>query len=560
MKRTPLLAAIALLSATSHAKTWLLPIPQSVEWTGYQVQLDPDFSIEGATNLFVHEAVQRYHKLITKERWIPYQKNITEITPLKTRKDTLKTLLISVQDDHAKLDFGIDEAYNLTIPDNGGKATLDAVTWVGALRGLETFSQVIIEDDGTLVAHSSKIQDEPTYPHRGIMLDTSRNFYSVESILRTLDAMAYSKLNVFHWHITDSQSWPLHLEKHPELAQKGAYSSSQIYTTADMHRIVQHAQSRGIRVIPEIDMPSHTASIAKSHPDLVACVNKNWETYGAEPAPGALDPTKNETYALIEDIVSELADIFPDSFFHAGGDEVNSHCWADDKTIGPYMKKHGLTTDQLWAQFEDKVGNIVEQNNKRAMIWEDAIVSYNKPNIDVAVQVWTTTPEDIIKLGHDIIHSSSDYFYLDCGSGGWVQDDHRYISPDQKATPGDTFNYGGTGGSWCAPYKTWQRIYSFDMTKGIKKQSGHGQVLGGEVALWSEQSDETVLDAKLWPRASAAAEVFWSGSYDMNGKRRELGEVWPRMNDWRFRLLKRGIGAIPIVPQWCLSAGTGCLI
>ncbi|KAI8582720.1 hypothetical protein K450DRAFT_226596 [Umbelopsis ramanniana AG] len=561
MKPTPLLAAIALLSTTSHAKTWLLPIPQSVEWTGYQLQLDPDFHIEGASNLYVHEAAQRYHKLITKERWIPYQKNITEITPLKNRQDTLKTLQISVEDAHAKLDFGINEAYNLTIPDSGGKATLDAATWVGALRGLETFSQLIIEDEGTLVAHSSKIQDEPTYPHRGIMLDTSRNFYSVESILRTLDAMSYNKLNVFHWHITDSQSWPLHLEMHPELAQKGAYSPSQIYTTADMRRIVQHAQSRGIRVIPEIDMPSHTASIAESHPHLVACVNKDWEVYGAEPAPGALDPTKNETYALIEDIVSELADIFPDSFFHAGGDEVNSHCWADDETIGPYMKEHGLTTDQLWAQFEDKVGSIVEQNHKRAMIWEDAIVVAKADlSKNVAVQVWTTTPENIIKLGHDIIHSSSDYFYLDCGGGGWVQNDQRYISPDQKATPGDTFNYGGTGGSWCAPYKTWQRIYSFDMTKGIKKQSGHGQVLGGEVALWSEQSDETVLDAKLWPRSSAAAEIFWSGSYDKSGKRRVLSEVWPRMNDWRFRLLKRGIGAIPIVPQWCLSAGTSCLI
>lgn len=128
-------------------------------------------------------------------------------------------------------------------------------------------------------------------------------------------------------------------------------------------------------------------------------------------------------------------------------------------------------------------------------------------------------------------------------SGGWVQNDQRYITPDQKATPGDSFNYGGTGGSWCAPYKTWQRIYSFDMTKGINGVSGEGKVLGGEVALWSEQSDETVLDAKLWPRASAAAEVFWSGSYDKDGKRRELSEVWPRMNDWRFRLLKRGIGA-----------------
>jgi hexosaminidase len=376
MKPTVLttLAATALLSSISDAKTWLLPIPQSVEWTDFQLQLDPDFHIKGASNYFVHKAAERYHRLITKERWIPYQKNITEIKPLQKGQGTLKYLHISVEDDHANLDFGINEAYNLTIPDNEGYASLDAATWVGALRGLETFSQLIIEDNGVLVAHSSKIQDEATYPHRGVMLDTSRNFYSVNSIIRTLDAMAYNKLNVFHWHITDSQSWPLHLEKHPELARKGAYSSREIYTTADLRRIVQHARSLGIRVIPEVDMPSHTRSIAESHPDLVACANKDWRIYGAEPAPGALDPTKNETYTLIEDIVSELADIFPDSFYHAGGDEVNSHCWADDEKIGSYMKKHGLNTDQLWAQFEDKIGGIVEKNNKRAMIWEDAIV------------------------------------------------------------------------------------------------------------------------------------------------------------------------------------------
>jgi hexosaminidase len=111
-------------------------------------------------------------------------------------------------------------------------------------------------------------------------------------------------------------------------------------------------------------MPSHTASIAKTYPKLVACVNKDWRIYGAEPAPGALDPTKDQTYSLIEDIVAELAEIFPDTFYHAGGDEVNTNCWKDDPTVGAYLKKHAITVDQLWAKFEDK----------RAIIWEDAIV------------------------------------------------------------------------------------------------------------------------------------------------------------------------------------------
>lgn len=437
MKFITVLAAVSLLVASIDAKTWLLPIPQSLEWTGSEIPLDKNFDIHAPDNAQAQEAANRYKQLILKEKWVPYQKNITEITPLK-KGGVLKSLQIGIKDLNIALDFGIDESYNLTIPETGGDATLDANTWVGALRGLETFSQLFVKTDGQLVAHSSVIQDWPTYPHRGIMLDTARNFYKVESILRTIDALAYNKMNVLHWHLTDSQSWPLGLDKHPELAEKGAYSAEQIYSVKDLKKVVSYGQSRGVRVIPEIDMPAHTASIAKSHPDLVACIDTNWLVNAAEPAPGALDPTNNQTYSLIADIVGELSEIFPDSFYHAGGDEVSSHCWKQDKKISKYLKKHEMTTNELWSQFEDKVGTIVNNNKKRIMIWEDAIVKaqadLNKGkesfgnsdmtassnasfinSLDVAVQIWTTTPEKVIKRGHDIIHSSSDYFYLDCG-------------------------------------------------------------------------------------------------------------------------------------------------
>ncbi|CAM0136060.1 unnamed protein product [Umbelopsis sp. WA50703] len=560
MKFTTLLAAASLLVAGIEAETWLLPIPQSLEWTGSEVQLDDNFNITTTDNSYIQQAASRYEKLIFKEKWVPYQKNITEMTPLK-KGGVLKSLQIGIKDQSVALDFGIDESYSLTIPQNGGDATLNANTWVGALRGLETFSQLIVKTDGQLVAHSSVIQDWPTYPHRGVMLDTARNFYEVESILRTIDALAYNKMNVLHWHLTDSQSWPLGLEKHPELAENGAYSAGQIYSVTDMKKIVSYGQARGVRIIPEVDMPSHTASILKSYPHLIACTNKDWEVYAAEPAPGALDPTNNQTYSLIEDIVGELSEIFPDRFYHAGGDEVNSKCWKHDKKIAKYLKEQDLTTDALWSQFEDKVGEIVNDKKKRIMIWEDAIVKA-KANLkkDVAVQIWTTVPKDIVSLGYDIIHSSSDYFYLDCGGGGWVQNDTSYITPNQSATADISSNFGGAGGSWCAPYKTWQRIYSFDMTYNIPSNPGDGKVLGGEAALWSEQSDDSSLDVKLWPRSSAAAEIFWSGSYDKEGNRRTLDDIWPRINDWRYRLVDRGINAIAIVPQWCLSAGTGCLV
>jgi hexosaminidase len=129
-----------------------------------------------------------------------------------------------------------------------------------------------------------------------------------------------------------------------------------------------------------------------------------------------------------------------------------------------------------------------------------------------------------------------------------VQNDTSYITPNQSATADISSNFGGAGGSWCAPYKTWQRIYSFDMTYNIPSNPGDGKVLGGEAALWSEQSDDSSLDVKLWPRSSAAAEIFWSGSYDKEGNRRTLDDIWPRINDWRYRLVDRGINASKLSP------------
>lgn len=140
---------------------------------------------------------------------------------------------------------------------------------------------------------------------------------------------------------------------------------------------------------------------------------------------------------------------------------------------------------------------------------------------------------------------------------GWVGNDDRYISPTQGQTANDVFNYGGSGGSWCAPFKTWQRIYSFDMTLGIEK-SHMGKVLGGEMAMWSEQTGPTVVEGRVWPRSSAAAEVYWSGSYDAQGRRRTVEMVSERFYDWVYRLQTRGIQAEPVQPKYCAQHPNAC--
>ncbi|KAI9264831.1 glycoside hydrolase superfamily [Sporodiniella umbellata] len=550
MKFSITFAILATFFAASEAKTLLFPIPQNITWTGAQATLSSNFRITGAKNSHVKEAADRYQKLISKERWVPVQ--VTAQQNL-TQGGSLNELSITIQDNSVKLDINVDESYTLSVPSKGGKITLKAPTWVGALRGLETFSQLVQEDRKSLVVHTAEIQDAPSFTHRGILLDTSRNFYPIASLKRTIDAMSYNKMNVLHWHVTDSQSWPLFIKSHPELSQKGAYLPQWVYSPRDVSDLIQYGQSRGVRIIPEIDMPAHTDSIALSHPELIACHGLWWGTYAAEPPAGQLNVVHPGTMELVRDVIQDVTSQFPDSFYHAGGDEINPKCWPTNQEMSDYVKKHNITFEDLWNNFTDHSIEYVTKQNKRPMLWEDSV--HSKADKKAVVQTWVSPPWKFTEAGHDVVISNYDYFYLDCGKGGWVGNDTRYISPTQVETPKDTFNYGGVGGSWCAPFKTWQRIYTYDMTFNITEKS---HVLGGEVALWSEQSGPTVLDARLWPRSAAAAEIYWSGSYDSHGARRTLGEVQPRFNDWTLRLMSRGIDAEPNTSRWCLLHPNQC--
>lgn len=271
----------------------------------------------------------------------------------------------------------------------------------------------------------------------------------------------------------------------------------------------------------------------------------------AQPPAGQLNVVNKGTKKLVSSLVKEFTETFPDSYYHTGGDELNAKCWPTNKEIAAYVKKHNVTYNDVWFDFTNDVIKQVGKQHKKAIIWEDPIRDGGDITTDATVQVWLAPPSTYTKRGHDVIITSYDYFYLDCGHGGYVADDERYISPTQTETKEDTFNYGGGGGSWCSPFKTWQRIYSYDMTYGISK-SDKGKVLGGEVALWAEQSGPTVVDARLWPRASAAAEIYWSGSYDKKGNRRHARDADARINDWAWRLMGRGLNAEPTTPRWCL--------
>lgn len=531
------------------------PKPRSFTWTTPQaIPFSPSFSIVSPSHPYLTPAVNRYLRQIQAAQYNPLVVpaiNFTVYLPLQT-------LTITVSDLAATLSHGVNESYTLTVPSNSASATLTAATPWGAMRGLESFSQLVWGNPAR-VAAGLVISDWPMFEHRGILLDTSRNYFGVEDLLRLIGAMSANKLNVFHWHITDSQSFPLALKSEPELAGKGSYGSDMQYSTEDVKRIVEFGLEHGVRVVPEVDMPGHTGSWAEAYPEIIACANMFWWPAGspwedrlaAEPGTGHLNPLIPKTYDVVKNIVKEVTTMFPDSFFHAGADEIIPGCWKADDTIQKYLANNG-TLSEILEIFINSTNPYILSLNRTVVYWEDVILDAEikvNPSIlppeTTIMQTWNGGPNNTKKLvsaGYRTIVSSSDYYYLDCGHGDFVGNNSIYDQP-----PG--FEQG-KGGSWCGPFKSWQLIYNYDITYGLTETEAK-LVLGGEVALWSEQADPTVLDSRIWPRASSMAEVLWSGNRDETGKKR-YAEATNRLNEWINRMVSRGVKSEPIQPLWCI--------
>lgn len=555
-------AQISFLSSQSNSNSGVnvWPKPRNFSWPQPQQAnlLSPNFTITFPDHhKYLSSSVKRYLQLILSEHHLPLV-NPSSFIHINTSAPPLLTLSVTVADLSAPLHHGVDESYTLSIPIAGGAADLAAQTAWGAMRGLETFSQ-LVWGDPSLVAVGVYVWDSPLFGHRGVLLDTSRNFYGVQDMLRTIEAMSANKLNVFHWHITDSHSFPLMVPSEPELASKGSYGSNMHYSPADVTKIVEFGLEHGVRVLPEIDSPGHTGSWAAAYPDIVTCANMFWwpdgvdwaDRLASEPGTGHLNPLNPKTYQVLKNIIRDVATLFPEPFYHAGADEIIPGCWKADPTIQSFLSEGG-TLSQLLELFVNSTFPYIVSLNRTVVYWEDVLLDDNiqvqstvLPQEHTILQTWNNghnNTKRIVSSGYRVIVSSSEFYYLDCGHGDFLGNDSIY---DQQ-----TGSVAKDGGSWCGPFKTWQTMYNYDITYGLTEEEVK-LVLGGEVALWSEQADPTVLDARIWPRASAVAESLWSGNRDEKGMKR-YAEATDRLNEWRSRIVARGVGAEPIQPLWCV--------
>lgn len=408
--------------------------------------------------------------------------------------------------------LGMEEGYYLDVL---ATSTLRSASIWGILRGLETFSQLffITSDYTKICIHKTVIHDYPRYSHRGLLIDTSRHFLSLTSILVTLKAMAINKMNVLHWHMTDDQSFPFQSEVLPELSRRGAFHSSMVYKKSDVLKVINYARYRGIRIIPEFSIPSHTLSWGIAYPHILAeCYNEDKQLVGR----GTMNPIKDVTYRLIRYLFSEIQELFKDKYFHLGGDETNYPCWESNPTISKYMKDNDMTSSDLLAAFFQNTFPLLK-NSTSFVVWQKIFDEHVPLNFDTLVQVNKGDDAAIVKPiqeGYHVLYSTNWQLDLQATFDDFYRQDPRKM-----------------------------------VTKITKKNWVAKYVLGGEACMWGDNVDDRNLFSRMWPRTCAVAERLWSAA-EKNDK--NLVEVKYRLEEHICRMTRRGIPLQPVGPGFCV--------
>ncbi len=436
-------------------------MPSTVQAGTGQLLIDQSFSVAvtGFHDASLDREVQSFVGRVARLTGIPLRAKAAAPT-LKIHADRGREAVQKV---------GEDESYELTVADSG--ATLSAANPLGILHGLETFLQLVHITAKGFAVPAVTIRDQPRFPWRGMLVDVSRHFIPLDVLKRNLDGMAAVKMNVLHWHLSDDQGFRVESKKFPKLHGMG--SEGLYYTQAEIRDFIAYAHDRGIRVIPEFDMPGHSRSWFLGYPELSSGPGP-YTLEGDKDSP-IMDPTREETYKFLEKFIKEMAKLFPDDYFHIGGDEVNGKQWDANPKIQAFMQAHGMKNNQdLQAYFNQKLQKIVAKNHKIMVGW-DEILHPDLPKT-IVVQSWRGQKSlaDAAKQGYSGLLSFG--YYLDLM---WPAARHYAVDPMSDAA------------STLSPEEK-------------------RRILGGESCIWAEWVTPENVDSHIWPRNAVVAERLWS--------------------------------------------------
>ncbi|HZW38799.1 MAG TPA: family 20 glycosylhydrolase [Ignavibacteriaceae bacterium] len=462
-----LFSSFSNLSAEGNMKLNLMPMPANVTVNEGKFLLTPSFTIaiQGKASDDFYSYATRVLRRISGRTGLFFPQDF-----LTKENNPISAPMIINCERLGKVELNEDESYTLTVTNSDIK--LNATTDIGAMRGLETLVQLLQSDESGYYIPAVTIEDAPRFRWRGLMIDVSRHFMPLDVIKRNLDAMASVKMNVFHWHLSDDQGIRVEVKSLPKLNQLG--SDGMYFTHEQIKEILAYAKARGIRVIPEFDIPGHSTAFLTAFPQLASApgpykIERNWGIFDP-----TFNPTIEATYKFFDTFFKEMCALFDDPYMHIGGDENNGKQWNNNKEIQTFMKKHNIPDNHgLQAYFNQRISKIITKYGKKMVGW-DEIQHPNLPT-NIVIQSWRGQKGlvDAATKGYQVILSNG--YYIDL------------IQPTD-------FHYLNDPIPFNSPLTDEQKKF----------------VLGGEVTSWAELVTPENIDSRIWPRTAAVAERFWS--------------------------------------------------
>lgn len=467
-------------------------MPRSIEVGQGRLRIDSGFSVAvlGYSDGRLTRAVKRTMSRLARRTGIT-------LADSSVRDTATARLLIQAQGGGEAIQTeNEDESYTLEVTSE--RAALRAPTVVGVLRGVETLLQLVTADSAGFFLPAARIADAPRFPWRGLLVDAGRHFEPVEVIKRTIDGMAVVKLNVFHWHLSEDQGFRAESKRFPLLQLDG--SDGLFYTQAQMRDVVAYARDRGIRVVPEFDMPGHASSWLVGYPRYASGrgpyrIQRTWGVFDP-----TFDPTREVVYQFIDTFIGEMVTIFPDPYWHVGGDEVNGVEWDANRRIRAFRRQHNLADNAaLQAYFNQRLSAILTRHGKRMVGWDEILNPDLPPS--AVVQSWRGLEylPQTVRAGHRAILSAP--YYLD--HMGSAEDHYVDPLPDSLGlTPDEA-----------------------------------ARLLGGEACMWGEHIGPETIDSRIWPRLAAVAEKLWSPA-----SVKDVHDMYQRLAVTNLRLAEVGLG------------------
>ena len=473
---------LALLSASAlAAQGSLMPMPANIQSSDGQLALRQNFRIElqGYREPRLERAAERLTQRLSRHTGMSIP------VPGAAAAAEAALVIRTGAAGNAVQSLAEDESYQLTVDSRQAVAT--ASNPLGALHAMETFFQLVTSNETGWAVPAVRISDKPRFPWRGFLLDASRHFMPLDVIRRNLDGMAAVKLNVFHWHLADDQGFRVESNVAPRLHQLG--SDGLFYTQGEVRGIIEYARDRGIRVVPEFDIPGHTQSWLTAYPEFATAPGpvEILRTWGISTA--VMDPSRPELYDFLERVLGEMAGLFPDEYFHIGGDEVDAKQWKASPRIVDYMKTNGLQDPAaLQARFNQRITPMLAKLGKKVEGW-DEVFHADLPQ-SVVVQSWRGAKSlaEVARQGFSGLLSWG--YYLD------------HQEPASKL----------------------YLIDPLDGEAGTLNPEQKSRILGGEICMWAEYVTPENVDSRIWPRTAAVAERLWSPS-----ELREVAYMYKRL-------------------------------